>query len=149
MDTAYVIYDMINGHGCFWGATSCYVTKIQKDNEEQYIYLCTWNNDPKSECIDFCSGGVNYEFTEFQNGTYLINIFDTNSYVYKKRKNGKDISEYFNGCTVTNKGIAINKISNDAISLEKVEYYYRNKELTKPEAVKKILSVFNPEFEIE
>ena len=125
----------------------CWVTKIKKDNEYQYIYIYT-----RCSYIPFgCEWGISisYEFSEFQKGTFLVDIYGTDSYVSKKYKNGEDISEYYNyPCTITHKGVSINKISDEAISLEIIEHYFKNKDLPRPEAIVKILSVFKPEFDI-
>jgi hypothetical protein len=142
---------------CYWdklkficAMPKCWVTTIQKNDEYQYIYIYTRSSDTYYN--SYCR--VTYEFFEFQKGTYLIDYYDPDSYVNKKNKNGEDISEYYDTecCDyyiIKSKGISVNKISDEAISLEIIEHYFKNKELPRPEAVEKILSVFKPEFDID
>ena len=153
IDTNYIygkeIVTLHNGWINFvYSPNSYYITRIQKGNAEQYIYLYTGNeylihNNNFKNILD-----VFYYNFEFQEGTYLINIFDKNFYNY----NEKNISEYYEivdeKLVITNKGISVNKISDEAISPYVVNDYCQFRRLPRPE-IDKILSVFKPEFDID
>ena len=124
---------------------SYYVTKITKNNEEMYIYIYTGGilkekaNNPEIH-------NIYYHKLQFRPGTYLINLFNENSSISAQPKIVDDDSLYYDlgidSLIVYDKGIEISKIENEAISPEEIEKYYKNKELKRPKAVKKILSVF-------
>lgn len=145
------IYNFINGGKINFQyiQNTYHITKIRKNNKEQYIYLYSGNNKPYKDNINYFKyvQDIIYKDLKFKSGTYLINLFDKNSRIYKKLKKGKNISKYIefdsNNCLIIkNETVIINKISEKSISPKEIEMYYKNKDLKRQKVIRKLLSVF-------
>ena len=131
-----------------------YVTHLKTANANQYIYIFTGGNEPQFEKIDdttlkkiSLTENILYKNLTFKPGTYLINLYDLQSRLHKKIQRGKDISAYVtvaseNSLVIDNKGVKIHKISSTPVSPADIVKYYQNKDLKRPQVVKKLLAVF-------